>query len=64
MLTSGGGGYLLSVGLHVSLLEVCGEPMKILVVRQESMSLGTVEVAVPNAQKCKDHRHLKSKVGY
>ena len=50
---------LLSVGLHVSLLEVGSEPMEVLVVRQQGVGLGTVEVAVPDTEQSKDHRHLK-----
>lgn len=40
----------LSVGLHVSLLEVIGELVEVLVVREERMRLGAVEVIVPNAE--------------
>ncbi len=50
---------LLSVGLHVSLLEVGGEPVEVLVVREEGVGLGAVEVSVPDAQQSQDHGNLK-----
>ena len=39
----------LAVRLHVSLLEVIGEFVKILVVGEKKLSLGTIEVVVPDA---------------
>lgn len=54
--------YLLSIGLHISLLEVSSEPMEVLVIRQQGVGLSTVEVAVPDAQQSKDHWHLQSKI--
>ena len=33
--------------------------MEVLVVRQQGVGLGTVEVAVPDTEQSKDHRHLK-----
>ncbi len=50
---------LLSVGLHVSLLEVGGEPVEVLVVGEEGVGLGAVEVSVPDAQQSQDHGNLK-----
>ena len=47
-LTSLGDG--LAVRLHVSLLEVVRELVQILVVRQERMGLGAVEVVVPDTE--------------
>ena len=39
----------LSIRLHVPLLEVIGELVKILVVGEKELSLSTVEVVVPDA---------------
>ena len=51
--------HLLSVGLHVSLLEVGGEAVHILVVGQEGVGLGAEEVPVPDSQEGQDHRDLE-----
>lgn len=39
----------LSIGFHISLLEVVGKLVKILVVGKKELSLSTVEVVVPDA---------------
>ena len=39
----------LSVGLHVSLLEVVGELVEILVVGEKELSVSTIKVIVPDA---------------
>ena len=39
----------LPVGLHVSLLEVIGELVKILIVGEKELSLSTIEVVVPDS---------------
>jgi hypothetical protein len=51
----------LSIRLHVTLLEVCGKAMQILIVRQEGCRLSAVEIRVPNAQQCENDRCLKFK---
>jgi len=38
----------LAVRLHVSLLEIIGEFVKVLVVGEKKLSLGTVEVVIPD----------------
>lgn len=43
-------GVLLSIGLHVTLLEVSSESVHILIVWQDGVGLSAVEIAVPNAQ--------------
>mmetsp|Transcript_3253 Transcript_3253/g.8600 ORF Transcript_3253/g.8600 Transcript_3253/m.8600 type:complete len:231 (-) Transcript_3253:7-699(-) len=51
--------YALAVRLHVALLEVGGEAVHVLVVRQDSVRLGAVKVPVPNAE----HRQHHGQVG-
>ncbi len=41
---------LLSVGLHVALLEVGGEAVHVLIVRKKRVGLGAVEVAIPHSE--------------
>jgi hypothetical protein len=45
----------LSVRLHVSLLEVIGELVEVLVVGEKKLSLGTVEIVVPDADDSQDN---------
>jgi hypothetical protein len=47
--------HVLAVALHRQLLEICGEPLEVLLVRQDSNGLSTEEVVVPNTQKAQDH---------
>ena len=42
-------GNVFAVRFHVALLEVGGEAGKVLVVRQDGLGLGAVEVVVPDA---------------
>lgn len=48
--------------LHVALLEVGGKAGHVLVVRQERVRLGAVEVDVPYAQQGEDHRDLYANI--
>ena len=48
----------LAVGLHVSLLEVVGELVQVLVVRKERVSLRTVEIVVPDPEDRKENRQV------
>lgn len=50
--------YVFAVALHVALLEVRGETMQILVVRQKCVGLGFVEVVVPDAEQSQNNRSL------
>lgn len=45
---------LLSVRLHIALLEIGSEAVKILIVRKKSMGFSTVKVSVKNTKKSKD----------
>ena len=45
---------VLAVRLHVALLHVSCETAQVLVVRQQSLSLGAVEVVVPDAYERED----------
>ena len=44
----------LSVGLHISLLEVIGKLVEILVVGEKELSVSTVEIVVPDADGGQD----------
>ena len=48
----------LAVALHVPLLEVGGEAVKVLVVREDGVRLGAEEVHVPDAEERHDHRQV------
>ena len=48
----------LSIGLHVSLLEVIGELVEVLVVWEKKLSLSTIEVVVPDADCSQDDRKV------
>ncbi len=50
--------HVFAVGLHVALLEVGGETVHVLVVRQNGFGLGTMEVVVPQANQRQQHRHV------
>ena len=49
-----------AVTLHVALLEVCGEAMHVLVIRQNGLCLRSKEVVVPDA----DQRQQADHVGF
>ena len=51
--------HVLSVGLHVALLEVGGKPVQVLIVRQQGVGLRAEKVAVPDAQQSQNHRSLE-----
>ena len=51
-------GDVFAVRFHIALLEISGEAGKILVVRQNGLGLGAVEVVVPDAEKSHDDRHI------
>jgi len=51
--------HVLAVALHVALLEVGGEAVQVLVVRQQRVRLGAVEVGVPDAQHGQQDGHLR-----
>lgn len=55
-----GAGNVLSVALHVTLLEVCGETVEVLVVGEESVGLRTEEVAVPDSQESQNYGSLEN----
>ncbi len=44
-----------AVAFHISLLEVGGEAVKVLVVGKDGVSLSVVEVVVPDAEEGKGH---------
>ncbi len=48
----------LAVGFHVGLLEVGGEAVQVLVVREHRVAGSAEEVVVPNADEGEDHRHV------
>lgn len=50
--------HALAIALHVTLLEVSGETVQILIVRQQCVRLRTVEVGVPDAHQSQDNRGL------
>lgn len=50
---------VLAVALHIALLEVCGKPMKVLVVRQHGVSFGAMEVDVPDSEDSQNDGDLK-----
>ncbi|KAF4561606.1 Flagellar motor switch protein FliN (modular protein), partial [Pseudomonas sp. CES] len=50
--------HALAVGLHVQLLQVLGDVAQVMVVRQDRVTLGAPEVAVPHAQQGQQHRHV------
>merc|ERR1719222_1812099 len=55
---STGPGDVLSIALHISLLEVGRKPVQVLIVGQQGMRLSTKEVAIPDAKDGKDHRKI------
>src|SRR5262245_58268869 len=50
--------HVFAVALHGQLLEVCGKPFQILLVRKYSNRLRTEEVVVPNRQKTHQDRQI------
>ena len=48
----------LAVGFHVGLLEVSGEAVQVLVVREHRVAGSAEEVVVPNADEGEDNRHV------
>ena len=48
----------LTVGFHVCLLEVGGEAMQVLVVRDHSVARSVKEIVVPHADKGENHREI------
>ena len=48
----------LAVGFHVGLLDVGGQAVQVLVVREHGVAGSTEEVVVPHADKGEDHRHV------
>nr|VXZ89891.1 Uncharacterised protein [Klebsiella pneumoniae] len=51
---------ILTVGLHVALLEVSGKAVHVLVVRQNRFGFRTEEVVVPDADQSQQHRQVFS----
>lgn len=49
---------ILTVGLHVALLEVSGKAVHVLVVRQNRFGFRTEEVVVPDADQRQQHRQV------
>ena len=50
--------HVLAVGLHGQLLEVCREPLEVLVVGHHPGGLGVEEVPVPDGEQSHDHRQV------
>src|SRR5262245_13395780 len=50
--------HVFAVALHRQLLEVCGKPLQVLLIREDSNRLRTEEVVVPNRQKTHQHRQI------
>ena len=50
----------LPVALHVPLLEVRSEAMHVLVVGEDGVRLGSVEVVVPDPDECQDYGNLEN----
>ena len=50
--------HVLSVALHRQLLEICGEPFQVVLVRQHRDRRGAEEVRVPDRQQTHDHRQV------
>jgi len=48
----------LAVGFHVSLLEVIGELVKVLVIGEKQLGLSTVKIVVPDADGGQDNREV------
>merc|ERR1719494_1733304 len=56
--------HCLAIRLHVSLLEISSKPVHILVIRQQSMSLSSEEVVVPNTEYCHQHWNIVLQSGF
>ncbi len=56
-------GDALAVRLHVTLLEIVGKLVEILVIREERLGLGAIEVVVPDAEKSQDHGQVLLELG-
>ena len=50
--------YVLSIALHIALLEVGRESMHVLIIRQYSFAFVIPEIAVPDANQRHDHRYI------
>ena len=50
---------LLSVGFHVTLLEIGGKAMEILIVWKKGVGFASKEVSVPDSEQGQDNRNLK-----
>ena len=51
-------GHPLAVAFHICLLQIGGQQTQGVVVRQDGMIAGAEEIAIPDAQQAKDHRHI------
>lgn len=56
-------GHALAVRLHVTLLEVVGKLVEVLVVREEGLSLGTVKVIVPDTDESQKNGKVLLELG-
>lgn len=54
----------LSVRLHVSLLEIIGELVEVLIVGEKELSLGTVEIVVPETDDSQDYGKVLLQRGF
>merc|ERR1719219_1622301 len=53
-------GDVLSIALHISLLEVGRKPVQVLIIGQQGVRLSTKEVAIPDAKDCEVTGRLDS----
>src|SRR5215472_10797983 len=51
--------YVLSVALHRQLLEICREPLQILLIGQNADRLRAEEVVVPDREQSHNHRQIR-----
>src|ERR1700754_3126795 len=49
---------VLAVALHRQLLQICREPLQVLLVRQDGHSLHAKEVAIPDDEESHQHREV------
>ena len=49
---------LLSIRFHVSLLEICGKSMHILIVGKKGMCFRTVKISIPNSKQCQNDWYI------
>lgn len=55
---SSGTSNVFAVALHITLLEIRGESVQVLIIRQKRVSLGFVEIVIPDTEHSQDDRSL------